>query len=128
MQGVFELRHLPGCLQFIQGPCFQKGVALNQVSRERNIPASTLRRHRDGKVREPGVIRVGQKVLILDARVEASDHEHVKLMEAALFGLTTMDLRRLAYSDAEKLGVWHPFSHENKMAGFDWLRGFLARH
>ena len=85
------------CLQLIQCPCFQKGVALKQVSRERNIPASTLRRHRDGKVREPGVIRVGQKVPTLDARVEASDHEHVKLMEAVLFNLTTMDLRRPPY-------------------------------
>ena len=39
-----------------------------------------------------------------------------------------MDLRRLAYSVVEKLAVQHPFSHENKMAGYDWLRGFLARH
>ena len=80
---------------------------------------SALRRHRDGKVREPGIIR---------ASVEASIHEHVKMMETALLGLTTMDLRRLACSVAEKLGVRHPFSYENKMAGFDWLRGFLARH
>ena len=52
----------------------------------------------------------------------------LKRMEAALFGLTTVDVRRLAYSVAEKLGVRHPFSHATKMAGYYWLRGFLSRH
>ena len=53
---------------------------------------------------------------------------HLKRIKAALFGLPTVDARRLAYSVAEKLGVRHPFSHVTKMAGYDWLRGFLTRH
>ena len=45
-----------------------------------------------------------------------------------LYGLTTVDVRRLAYDLAEKLGLKHNFSAETKMAGRDWLRGFFKRH
>ena len=45
-----------------------------------------------------------------------------------LYGLSTVDIRRLAYEFAEKLGVKHRFRHESKMAGKEWLRGFLTSH
>ena len=54
--------------------------------------------------------------------------EKIKVMEKMLYGLSTVDIRPLAYEYAEKLGVEHRFRHENKMAGKKWLRGFLARH
>ena len=74
------------------------------------------------------MISVGPMKPTLDPPVEAAIHAHLKRMEAALFGLTKIDVRRLAYAVAEKLGVQHPFSHANTMAGYDWLRGFLSRH
>ena len=74
------------------------------------------------------MISVGPMKPTLDPPVEAAIHAHLKRMETALFGLTTIDVRRLAYAVAQKLGVQHPFSHANKMAGYDWLRGFLSRH
>ena len=49
-------------------------------------------------------------------------------MEKALFGLTLTDVRRLAYDYATKLGIDHRFNTESKMAGPDWLSGFLRRH
>ena len=49
-------------------------------------------------------------------------------MEKMLYGLTTVNIRRLAYEYAEKLGIEHRFSRENRMAGKEWLRGFLSRH
>ena len=51
-----------------------------------------------------------------------------KKMEKALFGLTPTDVRRLAYDYATKLGIDHRFNTEAKMAGPDWLSGFLRRH
>ena len=101
---------------------------MKTTGRARGVPESTIRRHRDTKVEEPGVIKVGPKSPTLNPAVEMAICTHLKRMEAALFGLTTVDARRLAYSVAEKLGVRHPFSHATKMAGYDWLRGFLTRH
>lgn len=49
-------------------------------------------------------------------------------MERALFGLTTNDVRRLAFEMAERIKVPIPFNKDSKMAGSDWLRGFLRRH
>ena len=101
---------------------------MKTAGRARGVPESTIRRHRDTKVEEPGVIKVGPKSPTLNPAVEMAIYNHLKRMEAALFGLTTVDAHRLAYSVAEKLGVRHPFSHATKMAGYDWLRGFLTRH
>ncbi|XP_031347130.1 uncharacterized protein LOC116173619 [Photinus pyralis] len=52
--------------------------------------------------------------------------EYVKLMEGRLFGLTTKDLRRLAFQLAEQNNIQHNF--KNIIAGLDWLKGFLKRH
>ncbi|KAJ8937648.1 hypothetical protein NQ318_002162 [Aromia moschata] len=49
-------------------------------------------------------------------------------MEARLFVLTTLDLRRLAYQWAEKMGKNHCFQKEKEIVGKDWLKGFLKRH
>ena len=43
-----------------------------------------------------------------------------------MYGLTTGDVRKLAFDLAEKANIQHPF--KNGMAGRDWLRGFMARH
>ncbi|CAK1581025.1 unnamed protein product [Parnassius mnemosyne] len=47
-------------------------------------------------------------------------------MEQKLYGLTRMDMRRIAYQLAVKNNVPHPF-HDDR-AGRYWLKGFLARH
>lgn len=52
--------------------------------------------------------------------------DYIKSMESRLFGLTTEDLRRLAYQLAEKNHIKHNF--KNNIAGLDWLKGFLKRH
>ncbi|CAG9561341.1 unnamed protein product [Danaus chrysippus] len=49
-------------------------------------------------------------------------------MEKRLFGLTTVVLRKLAYQLAEKNGKTHNFNHVKKIAGIDWLKGFMKRH
>ncbi|KAK6176283.1 hypothetical protein SNE40_014594 [Patella caerulea] len=49
-------------------------------------------------------------------------------MEKSLYGLTTTDVRKLAYEIAEQSGIPHPFKSETKKAGKDWLSGFLKRN
>ena len=35
-------------------------------------------------------------------------------------------MRRLAYDFAKQMGINNPFNNEPKMAGVDWLRGFMS--
>jgi hypothetical protein len=44
------------------------------------------------------------------------------------YGLTIVDLRKLAFTYAERLKVAHNFCKETKLAGGDWLEGFLRRN
>ncbi|CAD6223960.1 GSCOCG00005411001-RA-CDS, partial [Cotesia congregata] len=52
--------------------------------------------------------------------------KYLKEQEKRLAGLTTKELRILAYQLAEKNGIEHPF--QQGMAGRDWCRAFLKRH
>lgn len=54
--------------------------------------------------------------------------DYILKMEERLFGLTSYDLRLLAYQWAEKLGKHHTFNKDHKIAGKDWLSGFKSRH
>lgn len=49
-------------------------------------------------------------------------------MESRLFGLTTKEIRLLAYQLAEKNQINHPFAKENDQAGLDWMYSFMKRH
>ena len=60
------------------------------------------------------MIKVGPKSPTLNPAVEMAIYTHLKIM---------------AYSVAEKLGGAAPIlACDFKMAGYDWLRGFLNRH
>ena len=54
--------------------------------------------------------------------------EKIQFMEKIIYGLTTFDLRRIAFQFAEGLGTQHRFSRDSKMAGKEWLNAFLKRH
>lgn len=106
----------------------QSGRPLKAAAREHGIPPRTLRRHRDGLVQNPGTIKLGNLTPVLPTEFEEELVSYIKEMEASLFGLTTRDVRRLAYELAVNSKITHPFSNEKQMAGTDWLGGFLLRH
>ena len=45
-----------------------------------------------------------------------------------MYGLTTTDVRRLAFAIAEKLGVTNNFDKVRGLAGKNWLSNFMRRH
>ena len=106
----------------------EDGQALKRASIEYGIPAHTLRRHRDKKVLDPGDIRLGRHRPALSPIIEKAIHDHIVFMEKRLFGLSTRDVRRLAFDVAQKAGVAHPFNFDKGLAGKDWMYGFFARH
>ncbi|KAK3874827.1 hypothetical protein Pcinc_020265 [Petrolisthes cinctipes] len=107
----------------------QDGKPLKTVSRIFGIPCKTLRRHRDGKVKNPaGAVLLGRFRPDFDEKLETMLVTHVQEMEKALFGLTTNDVRRLAFDFADKLSIPNRFCKTSRMAGKDWLSGFLQRN
>ena len=105
----------------------QHVIPLIRVSKDMGIPARTLRRHRNKKVKNPGLVQTGCKS-ILNNDVEHQICEHVQAMGRSMFGLTPTQVRRLAYDVVEALEIKNPFSNAMKLAEKDWLAGFLKRH
>lgn len=48
-------------------------------------------------------------------------------MDSKLFGLTSEDVRHMAYQLAKKLKIPNKFNKELELAGEDWLRSFMSR-
>jgi transposase len=92
------------------------------------VPRQTLRRHlqkvRDGQ----GIQKVLGRPKILTTEQESELAEVIIDMEKRLFGLTKMDVRRLAYSFCEANGIQHNFNREHQCAGEDWMVAFMRNH
>jgi len=73
------------------------GQSLKATARQYGIPAKTLRRHRDDKVKQPGVSVLGRHKCVFPPEYKDMLVQHILVMENAFFGLTTMDIRRLAF-------------------------------
>ena len=122
-RGSYGQERLQQALQDVR-----RGIALKSASRLYGIPPKTLRRHRDGKVQNPGKVFLGPKSPVLPEPFETELVTYIKYMEASLYGLTVNDVRHIAFELANKSGLSHPFNMDNQSAGKDWLRGFLNRH
>ena len=54
--------------------------------------------------------------------------EYLLSLESMMFGLTTNDVRNLAFQLAEKNNLPNSFNKAKRKAGKDWLQGFMHRH
>lgn len=103
----------------------ESGQKLREVSRTFGIPLTTLHdRYKSRKIEAP---RMGRKPLFT-ANQETEMKEHVLKMAKLFYGITPLELRRLAFEFAEKNRIAHPFRKESRLAGKDWLAGFLRRN
>lgn len=53
---------------------------------------------------------------------------HLKELDDSFYGLTLFQLRRLAYTFAERNNIDHPFNKNSQLAGEDWAFKFRDRH
>jgi len=107
----------------------RNGCGVKETARKFSIPPKTLRRHRDAGVKNPGKVLLGkQRRGHFTDQQEAELVGYIKQMEHALYGLTTSDLRRLAFELSIKLGLNITPWVEKGIASKDWLMGFLKRH
>jgi hypothetical protein len=100
-----------------------------------SVPQTTLERKvKEARVGIGNAAVPSVKVPLGPKKKTFSDDEEKELcnyiidMESRLYGLTTKDLRALAYTLAVKNGKQHLFNSEKREAGKDWVQGFLNRH
>ena len=101
-----------------------------KASKVYGVPKSTLER----RVKDKNLVIKGaekglrSRQLTFSPAMEEQLVNYVKKMEAMFYGLTTQEIKCLAYQLAEKNGIPHHFSQETKMAGKVWLQSFIQRN
>lgn len=108
-----------------------ENMSINEASDTFGVPVSTLFRRckkNNGNIRQLATKQLGRFRPTFTKEQETDLKTHILNMEKRLFGLTIADLRTLAYQYAEKNRISHGFSHVEKMAGRDWVDGFLKRN
>ncbi|CAC5394084.1 unnamed protein product [Mytilus coruscus] len=117
-QGQWSMAAMKNAILAVRG-----GMAKKKASVLYNVPRSTLR----GRLNMEDITAPPTKPPILNRTQENILIGYILKMEERGFGLTVIDIRKLAYQMANKLGI-HGFSEEKKSAGYDWWIGFSERH
>lgn len=109
---------------------FRNGdMGLNAVCKMYGIPKPTLKRHIENKnaFANEAKQHFGRST-DLPPEVEKELVEHILQLESCMFGLTSKDLRRLAFEIAEKNEIPHHFNSDIGMAGKKWYYQFMKRN
>ncbi|KAL9697290.1 hypothetical protein quinque_000731 [Culex quinquefasciatus] len=65
---------------------------------------------------------------VFTAQQERELVDYILAMEVTLYGVTSLEMRSLAYQLATINRIDHPFDNGTELAGKDWLYGFRMRH
>ena len=109
-----------------------KIATIKKAAIEFHISFETLRRRCkiDIPAQRPDLCKkkLGRFISVLSADQENKLVQYIHQMEISCYGLTIADVRRLVDEFCEKNKIIHPFDKDNKMAGRDFVTGFLTRH
>ena len=120
LRGKWSSSELQNALNAINDGCGQR-----EASRKFGIPESTLRgRIKSGKTGEPSA---GCRP-ILSVAEETQLSDRIAFLSNLFYGLTPIEVRRIAFEYAELKELNHPFNKVTKLAGKDWYYGFLRRN
>ncbi|XP_066593618.1 uncharacterized protein [Prorops nasuta] len=119
----------PKCMELALDAILE-GMPIKTSAKLYNVPLMSLkRRFKNINVTAKDNLKyLGSKRTVFTKRQEEELIQHVLHLEMTMYGITTNDLRRLAYQLAERNNFPHPFSHANMSAGKDWLYFFQRRH
>ena len=101
-------------------------LSLRKAAAVYGVPHVTIHRYLLGLVQKPS--RLGQFQTVLDDKFEQELAMYVTDMQQRFYGLSSIQLKRLAFDLAVKNGISHPFNAQNGRAGKDWMTGFIRRH
>ena len=73
-------------------------------------------------------VNCGRFQSVFDQRQESDLADHCKELSRRFYGLCFKDLQSMAYEFAEANGIQHSFDRVSRLAGRDWVYGFLKRN
>lgn len=100
------------------------GRSVKSVAKAFEIPRTSLRNQL--KKRTPQGPKMGKKPVFNDEQEEELKN-HVLLLSKLYYGVTTTQIRQIAYEYAEKNNIKNNFNKQTKKAGEGWLSGFMRR-
>lgn len=103
----------------------REGVSMRKVAKETGIPFSTLQRRIKNEAFNPP--KLGRHAIFTKEQ-ENILTERILLLSNMFHGLTINQLRKTAFQCAENLKLPHNFNKDTRMAGRDWIQGFLKRN
>lgn len=111
----------------------KNGMKVRKAAREYGIARSTLNNNltkdREGNGLPTRLVPNYRHSLVFTAKQEADFASYLKDCARMFHGLTTKNVRILAYEMAKVNNIAHPLTwDEQMMAGNDWLCGFLRRN
>ncbi|XP_014674747.1 PREDICTED: uncharacterized protein LOC106814888 [Priapulus caudatus] len=71
---------------------------------------------------------MGNYKTVFPLELEKDLVDYVLHLETLMYGLTTNDVRNLAYQLAVRNGLPNSFNKDKEKAGKDWLLSFMKRH
>lgn len=105
-----------------------EGKSCNSIAERFSIPEATLRRYVNKR-------RNGQDLPVHGGRFRETFsgeqsrelYDYIKVVNERAFGLTFIQLRKIAFQYAERNEIPHRFNAERGMAGKDWIVGFARK-
>ncbi|XP_030745251.1 uncharacterized protein LOC115890301 [Sitophilus oryzae] len=102
------------------------GKSCNGVASLYDIPEPTLRRYVKKMKNDLQLpMHGGRYSTTFNLNQSQALVNYITLIDKRGFGLTAIQLRKLAYDFAEEQGITHRFNKERKLAGKDWLSNFI---
>jgi len=101
---------------------------LNKSAQIYNVPKATLKRHADGNYVHVNLAKSFGRPAVFDSNMEQQLVNHLLHLESLFFGVTIMDIRKLAFDIAENISLIHNCNKEKKTAGKKWFYGFMKRN
>ena len=101
--------------------------SLNQAASDFGIPEATLRRYVKKSPNEYPQ-NLGRYLPVFNEKLENRLATYVVEIGKRYYGMTNLQMRHLAYEYAIRNNVHHCFHDKSRMAGIDWIKGFLKRH
>ncbi|XP_023216192.1 tigger transposable element-derived protein 6-like isoform X2 [Centruroides sculpturatus] len=105
----------------------EENMSCNLAAKTYEVPEATLRRYAKKK-NEDLPVHGGRFRQVFNKEQQEQLRQYIIDIDRAIFGLTNIQCRKLAFDLAEANKNTHCFNKEHKMAGSDWLNSFLKRH
>ena len=109
-----------------------KEMSIGKAAAAYNVPKESLRRRIKGVLKLLSVEdlhknKLGSYRKVLSETEEFELVKYIKDMDNAFYGLTINDLRHVVYDYVDRKKINHPFNTYKKLAGYDFVEGFLKR-